>query len=774
MLLALVCLFLAIPPDADDEKGRLTDEQRSDLARYFGFDAFQIYKLQPGIFQLRLADLNSDGKSDIALWNSRKSRIELFYQPSAADASVKKTADALERNDVPNRGTLRNETVSVSNRLASMEIADFTGDKLPDIVFFGDPKELVILPGKKDGGFGSPATLRAPDGDARPGSLAVGDYNGDGKADVALLGEEIVLVYYQKTDGGLGAPARLNHGVKQTQLALTGDLNGDGKDDLLVGVDDDEYGAIALIQEAGGLGPMRRVRVPKLRSITIARSKGGDDVFSVENATGRLKQFRWETPPPVAGGADWSQMMYSYPVRSKSKQRPVAYGDCTNDGWIDAVVADPDAAQLVLFKGGPSGLEPGVAYPGLSKTLDVQIGDSDGDGKNEVISVSREEKMVAASAFVEGRLTFPTAVPLSGTPLAATIGKLRAGDADAVTAVLSVDKIKSQSDGKEKEETRTQISIIGTKDRKVRLSWGVKSLDDDPRGLRFADVNQDGREDLLLFVRFQPLQAFLQKEDGTFEAFSGAEVREALVKEAALEDFDFADVTGDGKPEVLLAQKSLARALVVRDGRWEVVDQYNPESSDAELKGLAVLPDKTGSPTIVVYDRKERSLVIFQRRADKAYGVAKTMPVGAFDPTAMEGVTLGPNSGPVLLLADPQKLALLQPAQPAATLVEKQAYETKIKDGRLSDSVVGDLNGDGVRDLALLETAKANVEIVTAAPNGELVKALHFQVFQGKRFSDAPEARGDPREAVIGDVTGDGHDDLILIAHDRLIVYPAE
>jgi hypothetical protein len=140
----------------------------------------------------------------------------------------------------------------------------------------------------------------------------------------------------------------------------------------------------------------------------------------------------------------------------------------------------------------------------------------------------------------------------------------------------------------------------------------------------------------------------------------------------------------------------------------------------------------------------------------------------------MDGVVFGPNAGSVLLLADPQKLAMLLPSQPAATLVEKQAFETKIKDGRLSDSVIGDLNGDGVRDVALLETAKANIEILTSAPNGELVKALHFQVFQGKRFSDAPEARGDPREAVIGDVTGDGRDDLVVIAHDRLIVYPAQ
>ncbi|MBI5865121.1 MAG: VCBS repeat-containing protein [Planctomycetes bacterium] len=763
IVIALLAAFLAGP---DDEKGRLTDEQRRSLSQYFGFSTFEIYKLEMGIFQLRLADLNGDGRGDIVLWNYRKSRFEIFYSPSPDAAAASKPAEQRERNELPDRGNLRNETVSVAYRVASLEVADLTADKRPDLVFFGEPKELVILPGKQEGGFGAPITTRAPDGDARPGALAVGDFNSDGRTDVALLGDEILLVYYQKPDGGLAAPARFNHGVKQTQLALTGDLNGDGKDDLLIGVDDDEYGALALIQEAGGLGPIRRVRVPRLRSITISHAKGGDDVFSVESATGRLKEFHWE-PPAAAAASDWAQILYSYPVRSKSKLRPVAFGDCNNDGFVDAVIADPDTAQLLFYKGGAGGLETGVAFPGLSKTLDVQIGDIDGDGKNEVLSISREEKMAAVSRFEDGRLTFPVAIPFSGTPLAAAIGEMRPGDADHVLAVLSIEK-----GADEKDEKRTQISILNTKDRSVRTTVSLKNLEDDPRGIRFVDVNQDGRTDLLLFVRFAPLQTFLQNENGSFVPLSGPETRESLVKESALEDFDTADVTGDGKPEVLLAQKTLARALIVRENHWEVVDQYNPESSDSELKGLAVLPGPDGNPLVAIYDRKDKNLLVFHRRADKAWGVMKTMPVGSFDPTALQGTKLG--GGQMLVLADPQKLAVMIPGMPGSTLVEKRSFETKIKDGRLTDCVVGDLNGDGVRDVAALETAKANVEILTTAPNGELVKALHFQVFQGKRFSDAPDARGDPREAAIGDVTGDGRDDLILIAHDRLIVYPSE
>ena len=87
---------------------------------------------------------------------------------------------------------------------------------------------------------------------------------------------------------------------------------------------------------------------------------------------------------------------------------------------------------------------------------------------------------------------------------------------------------------------------------------------------------------------------------------------------------------------------------------------------------------------------------------------------------------------------------------------------------------VGDVNHDGVRDVVLVDLGLAALEILPTLPGGDYVKATRFQVFQGKRFSDAPERRGEPREVLVGDVTDDGIDDIVLIVHDRLIVYPGQ
>lgn len=744
---------------AHADGGDLTEAQLAELSQHFGFGAMQIYKLKPGIGQLRLADLNGDRRTDIALWNSHQNRIEILFQPDPAGPPP--TTRPVERNELPDRGNLRVESVPVAYRIASLEIADVTGDQKPDLVFFGEPKELVVVPGHGDGTFGTAEGIRAPEGDARSGGLAVGDFDGDGRTDVALLGPELLLIFPQKPGGGLGKPQRIVHNVSQPLLLLSGDYDGDGRTDLVLGSDEDTYGAYAWLQQPGGaLGPQQRVKVPKLRSMTVARGEKGDDLFGIEAVAGRLRHYRWDAKPDVAGAVDWPQTIYTYPTRSQSKRRPLAVGDVTNDGLADVVAADPDAAQLILFEQTGVGLLAGVAYPGLSKTLDICVADIEGDGKREILAVSAEEKMIGVSRYEEGRITFPTPLPTQGEPLAITVGALKAGDLPRTIAYVSREK---------GEASMVLMNAAGA----VAQSWKIEDLSDEPGGVRFADVNQDGLNDLLLFVRFNPLQTFLQKPDGTFERLHGAQTRDGLVKDAPVEGFELADVDGDDQPEVLLVQKNFARALAVREGQWTVVDQYNPESSDAQLTGLAVLPDRPGSPTVVLYDKKSRDVIVLKRREDQAYAVAQTMPLGAMELTAMTSAAL--RAGQTgLLVADAKTLVVVEPQAAPRTFVEKHAYESTVKDAWLMDTVVGDLNHDGVRDIAVLDGRKAAIEVLTTLPDGELAKVQSFQVFQGKRFRDAPDARGEPREAQIGDVTGDQIDDLVVVVHDRVIVYPGQ
>ncbi len=750
-LLPLVCLLGAAGADGSDPP--------NELAAHFGFGPMQIYKIDSGIRQMRIADLDMDGRADIALWNRWKNRIELFYQ---TDTPAEAIDESDPDNEILDRGTMRRANIPVAASIESLEIAELTGDGRPDLVYFGEPRELVVLPGKAGGGFDAPIAHRAPGGDPRSGGLTVGDYNGDGRTDVALRGENQILLFHQQPDGRLAKPRRLMHDLEQPLLLLTADLNADGRDDLVMSLDDETFGMVAFLQDQnGGIGPMQRLRLPRVRSITVAAgAEGGDELYCVESSTNRLRQLRWQNLD-ASRATDWPMLLYSYPVSGKARQRPLAIGDVTGDGLDDVVALDGKSAQMVLFRGGPTGLLPGEVFPGLADATGIAIGDADGEGAGDLLIVSPKEKAIGISSFRDGRLTYPRPLDLSGDPLAGTLATL-GGQSRLITIVRE----------KHEDETRTRVQILD-RDGVEQTGWEIEKLKDDPAGIRVADLNQDGRDDILVFVAFSGPLTWLQQPDGSFEALTGRDARESLVSDAQWNNHALADLTGDGLDELVVAQEKRARSLRIEGGRWTVVDQYNPDDGEAQLGGLAVLAGGGGNPTIAVYERRRGRLQVMQRGAGGTYAVTRTMPVGTFESPTMRPIRLGIDQKPGLLLGDAGKLAILEPGTPPSGLVEVASYVSDLKDVWLADCVVGDFNHDAVRDLVVVDIRRAFLELLTQ-PGGDPRVALQFQVFQGKRFSDEPDRGGEPHQVLAGDLTGDGTDDVALLVHDRLIIYPGQ
>ena len=160
-----------------------------------------------------LADINGDGNVDIAALNASDGSLSILI--SNGDGTFQ-----------PPRTTV----VAVGPR--AMAVGDVNGDGIPDVITDDLNNVLHVLLGNGDGTFQAHPSIQ----NAVAAGIAIGDFNGDGKADLGAAdfsGDRVVL-HLGKGDGTFLAPSFVSAGaIAGTKNAVAVDLNGDGKLDLV-------------------------------------------------------------------------------------------------------------------------------------------------------------------------------------------------------------------------------------------------------------------------------------------------------------------------------------------------------------------------------------------------------------------------------------------------------------------------------------------------------------------------------------------------------------
>ena len=116
-----------------------------------------------------------------------------------------------EPNELPPDARFRIESIASEKRISSLAVADLNGDGRPDIAYYGDPRELIVLYNQGTNGWSAPKRWPIDDGQLSPNALCTGDLNGDGRTDLVLLGENCVYFLPQKEDHSLGEPQKIPH-----------------------------------------------------------------------------------------------------------------------------------------------------------------------------------------------------------------------------------------------------------------------------------------------------------------------------------------------------------------------------------------------------------------------------------------------------------------------------------------------------------------------------------------------------------------------------------
>lgn len=743
----------------------------------FGFSGPEIFPIDNQIGLLHAADLDGDKRPDLILVNNSRSKINLLYNLTGNTNRVATAVQEIKRelNELPPDARFRIDSIASEKRISALLVTDFNSDGKPDLAYYGDPKELVVQYNEGTNGWSTPKRWPIEDGQLGPNALVTGDLNGDGRGDLVLLGDSQIYVLSQNADKSLGEPEKIpfTDVVKAIQVL---DIDGDGREDLLlVNWDSLNPFRFRLQDSEGQLGPEIHFALPAIRSYWCddLDADRKTEVITIAQNSGRaqISNFALKPSDPLNGNLRQGQFQVFPLSKTTRARRGILWADINRDQLPDLLVSEPDSGQLAAyFQKSDGTLAPVKKFPTLTGVSDLMVADWDADGVPEIFLLSGEERQVGVTHLDKnGRIPFPTILPLEGKPLAIAVGSIDSKSKPTLAVIL--------------EQDNRRVLVTRTADQKTRTQKLYESFKSNPTSLAIHDVNQDGLADIVVLVPYEKIKVLLQVAGKNFD-------EQDIVPPGGPVDqpwLSVADVDGDGKSELLLAQKNFLRAVVLKSDTQEkgttakpawsfvVKEQINGTSSNSRIVGAAALPGGTNKiPALFLLDSERKALTLCERDSAGVWQVVRNVFLPVTDFSELQCIGLNSTNANSIAFLGNNSVAWMKLTGETWKFTELDGYETPIKDARLNDVISGDLNNDKRKDLVFLETQRNYVDVVMFEPPHQLVPANRWPVFEERTFRSRRNDLAEPREAVVVDVTGDGKNDLVVLVHDRILVYPQE
>ncbi len=688
-----------------------------------------------GSMSVAIGDLDGDGKPDLAVANSTTGNISVFRNISSA-GSINFAA--------------KQDFVAGSNP-TQVAIGDIDADGKPELAvvnFYSN--SISVFQNTSTSGTISFSTKQDFTVGSQPNSLAIGDLNGDGKPEMVATNSAVTnisLLSNTSTSGSISFAAKqdLSVGLYPYSVAI-GDLDGDSKPDLAVA------------------------------------NYGSDNVSILRNTT--------------TSGSVTFAALHNFSIGGSTES--VAIGDIDGDGKLDLAFAHTLANSIGVLRNTSSvgsignGSFATIQYftTGTQPHL-VAIGDLDGDGKPE-LTTAVHEQVLGGSVLrnVDLPPTITSFSPLTGKPgdaititgsnfnttpannivfLGATKATVTAASATSLTVTVPVGATYAPI-----KVLNTATSLAAASSASFTPTYspaktGITSTDFSasqdfttglyPYSIGIGDLDGDGKPDLA-FANLNSSTVSVLRNTATSGSISSSSF-------AAKQDFTtgsgsmsvaIADFDGDGKPDLAVANQSTNDVSVLRNTSSIGTISFAAKQDFAagnSPSGVAVGDfDGDGKPDLAVANYNSNSISVFRNTSSNgtiSFATKQDFTTGS----QPRSVTIGDLNGdgkPEMVSTNTAvtDISLFTNTSTSGSInfTAKQDLSVGIHP---YSAGIGDLDGDGKPDLAVVNYTSNDVSILRNTTTGGSISFATRHNFS---------IGGSTESVAIGDLDGDGKPDL--------------
>jgi purine-nucleoside phosphorylase len=744
-----------------------------------------------------LGDLNGDGFADMATVSLGK--VSVFQGTATGDF-----------------GTRFDFTTSPTYSGKSLQIGDLDGDGHPDLVFLNrETGHAIVLRNKGTSAIDFEAHKLFAMGIVNDeNNLLLSDLDGDGKLDIVsgtILG--ISTVHNTSTPGSLVFEARVVKGIdtQSTEGFLNGiavgDFDGDGKPDIAVALSDTQQISIFTNASTPGaitLSTQYDIATPGFNNALYAADLNNDNKLDLVygNSSGKLN-FQANTNQAVGVMSFAANPQLDIKLNQFTIFK-LGFGDMDGDGSVDMVSSAGNVGGVKLFRnsgtaGGAIDFDLPQNYSGTQVTFGIVVGDVDGDARPDVLTAN--PNLSSISVFKNNAYVAPPTissinpasgkvsdmVTINGTHFNIDKNKnvVYFGATKAtVNSITTVGKamhmqvtIPVAANYQNVTVTDIETGKIGLSDQPFNLTYsnGGKVVLGNPKsfagiagsvpeGAALGDLNGDGFADMAT-VSLGKVSVFQGTATGDF----GTRFDFTTSPTYSGKSLQIGDLDGDGHPDLVFLNRETGHAIVLRNKGTSAIDfeahklfamgivndENNLLLSDLDGDGKLDIVSGTILGISTVHNTSTPGSLVFEARVVKGIDTQSTegflngIAVGDFDGDGKPDIAVA--------LSDTQQISIFTNASTPGAITLSTQYDIATP-GFNNALYAADLNNDNKLDLVYGNSSgklnfQANtnqaVGVMSFAANPQLdIKLNQFTIFK----------------LGFGDMDGDGSVDMVSSA----------